>query len=461
MSGKPNRQNLWDILVVEDDRAQRQILADFLTNQGYQVTSADNGETALKHFRQKVFDVVLADIKMPRMDGLALLAQIRAINPESRVVLITAFASVDSAVQAMKAGAFDYLTKPVNLEELLIILDRAIQGIALARENQALKEMLRERYHFEGIVSVSPQMEEVLNMVDRMANSSAAVLILGESGTGKELIARMLHMHSPRADGPFLSVNCAAIPETLLESELFGHDKGAFTGAVQTKVGRFELAHTGTLFLDEIGDMALSLQAKLLRVLQEQTFQRLGGTRTITVDVRIIAATNQDLKGMIQAGKFRQDLYYRLNVVEIRLPPLRQRREDIPPLLDHFLRKEADKQGTNPRDFSREAHEALMRYDWPGNVRELENIVERACILSRAALITLEDLPPAIVGSDSATDSFLFNGSESLPEMIGRLERLAIRQALDKADGVQTRAASFLGISERVLRYKMSKHGLS
>jgi DNA-binding NtrC family response regulator len=398
---------------------------------------------------------------MPEMDGLALLAHIREANPEARVVLVTAFATVESAVQAMKEGAFDYLTKPVNLEELLIILDRATQSISLTRENKALREMLSNHYQFDDIISVSPRMEEVLNLVGRAAKSSAAVLIRGESGTGKELIARILHLHSPRAEGPYLGVNCAAIPETLLESELFGHEKGAFTGAVQAKVGRFELAHDGTLFLDEIGDMAPSLQAKLLRALQEQKFERLGGTRTISVDVRIIAATNQDLEALMQQAKFRQDLYYRLNVVEIHLPSLRQRREDIPHLLDHFLSKQAERDGTRCKRFSREAHETLLRYDWPGNVRELQNVVERVCILSRAETIALADLPPVIAGGEGPLDPLTLDGSENLPEMIRRLESQAIRRALHKAGGVQTRAAEFLGVSERVLRYKMGKYGIS
>jgi len=450
----------WSVLVVEDEEAQRRILADFLRGQGYRVQTAVNGKEGLAKFQQDLFDFVLADYKMPEMDGLTLLRELRALNPEARVVLITAFATVESAVTAMKEGALDYLTKPVNLEELLIILQRAAQGITLMRENRALREMLRERHRFEGIIAVSPKMEQVLSLVRRAAGSTAPVLIRGESGTGKEVIARILHMESPRADKLLLSMNCAAIPETLLESELFGHEKGAFTGAVQAKPGRFELAHTGSLFLDEIGDMSPSLQAKLLRVLQEQTFERLGGTRTIKVDVRIITATNRDLEELMRQGKFRQDLYYRLNVVEVRLPPLRERREDISHLVNHFLRAAAQKHGTEPRTLSREAHETLLRCDWPGNVRELENVIERACILSRGPMISLDDLPPAITGSCRQTGAVLIDGSEPLPAAINRIERDAILQALEKAGGVQTRAATFLGISERVLRYKMGKYGL-
>jgi DNA-binding NtrC family response regulator len=453
-------QGAWSVLVVEDEEAQRRILADFLKSQGYGVQTATNGREGLARFQRDLFDFVLADYKMPEMDGLALLRELRHLNPEARVVLITAFGTVESAVKAMKEGAVDYLTKPVNLEELLIILQRAAQGITLARENRALKEMLRERHRFEGVVAVSPKMEEVLSVVRRAAGSAAPVLIRGESGTGKEVIARIIHLQSPRAEKPLLSMNCAAIPETLLESDLFGHERGAFTGAVQAKPGRFELAHTGSLFLDEIGDMSPSLQAKLLRVLQEQTFEHLGGTRTIKVDVRIIAATNRDLEDLIRQGIFRQDLYYRLNVVEVRLPPLRERREDIPHLVNHFLHTISQRHGSGARTLSREAHEALVRYDWPGNVRELENVIERAIILSRRPMITLEDLPAAVAGSSHQAGKVFADGSGPLPEMVSRIEREMILQALGKADGVQTRAAALLGISERVLRYKMGKHRL-
>jgi two-component system response regulator AtoC len=453
-------QGAWSVLVVEDEEAQRRILAQFLKSQGYRVQTATNGTEGLARFQHDLFDFVLADYKMPEMDGLTLLRELRHVNPEARVVLITAFGTVESAVKAMKEGALDYLTKPVNLEELLIILQRAAQSITLARENRALKEMLRERHRFEGVVAISPKMEQVLSVVRRAAGSAAPVLIRGESGTGKEVIARIIHLQSPRAEKPLLSVNCAAIPETLLESEIFGHEKGAFTGAVQAKPGRFELANAGSLFLDEIGDMSPSLQAKLLRVLQEQTFERLGGTRTIKVDVRIIAATNRNLEELIRRGNFRQDLYYRLNVVEVGLPPLRERREDIPHLVNHFLHTIAERHGSGARTLSREAHEALLRYDWPGNVRELENVIERAVILSRQPMITLEDLPPVVTGSASQTGMVALDGSEPLPEMVSRIERDMILQALGKADGVQTRAAALLGISERVLRYKMGKYGL-
>jgi len=453
-------QGAWSVLVVEDEEAQRRILADFLKSQGYGVQTATNGREGLARFQRDLFDFVLADYKMPEMDGLTLLRELRHLNPEARVVLITAFGTVESAVKAMKEGAMDYLTKPVNLEELLIILQRAAQSITLARENRALKEMLRERHRFEGLVAVSPKMEEVLSVVRRAAGSAAPVLIRGESGTGKEVIARIVHLQSPRAERPLLSVNCPAIPDTLLESELFGHEKGAFTGAVQARPGRFELAHTGSLFLDEIGYMSPSLQVKLLRVLQEQTFERLGGTRTIKVDVRIIAATNRDLEELMREGKFLQDLYYRLNLVEVRLPPLRERREDIPHLVNHFLRTIAQRHASGARTLSREAHEALLRYDWPGNVRELENVIERAIILTRGPVITVDDLPPTVTGASKQAEMVTLDGSEPLPEMVSRIEREMILQALGKADGVQTRAAALLGISERVLRYKMGKYGL-
>jgi two-component system NtrC family response regulator len=359
-------------------------------------------------------------------------------------------------VAAIKAGAADYLTKPLNLDELLHRIRTARERQRLVAENRELRLALSERHRVEGIIGESGRMQEVLSLVHRVAGSDATVLIQGESGTGKELIARAIHHASPRAAGPLVKVNCAALPETLLETELFGHEKGAFTGAVAARQGRFELAHGGTLFLDEIGDLPLHLQVKLLRVLQEREFERVGSSRPIAVDVRLIAATHRDLMALVKTGGFRDDLYYRINVVTIVVPPLRERREDIPALIDHFVRSFAQANRKPIVGLTREARELLLRYDYPGNVRELENLVERAVVLTRDDVIGRADLPLTL--QESTTDAAETAG---LTAAVEGLERRLIREALARADGVQTRAAEALGISERVLRYKLKKYGLA
>ncbi len=450
------------ILVVEDEDSQRKILTDFLKYKGFKVYGAENATKALDILEKEAIDLVLLDWKLPDEDGLGLLVKLKDRFPLTQVVMMTAFATVERAVEAMKRGAYHYLTKPLNLDELLLVIDRALRELRLQREVKRLKERLEEVSSPEipEIVAESPKMKEVLVLARKVAESEATVLILGESGTGKEVLGGLIHRLSSRRDQPFLKLNCAAIPEGLLESELFGHERGAFTGADKTKLGLFEIAHQGTIFLDEIGDLSLPLQAKLLRVLQEGTFRRVGGLKEIKVDVRVIAATNRDLEQMVKEGSFREDLYWRLNVVTLRLPPLRERREDIIPLARFFLDKFNQKHGKRIKGFSKEALEALLSYHFPGNVRELENIVERAVILAEEELITCEDLPPFLKGESSLGELSDLLESLPLPEAVALLEKRRIKEAMQKAGGVKARAAELLGISERVLRYKLEKYGL-
>jgi Nif-specific regulatory protein len=450
------------ILIVDDEKPQRMILEGFLIKQGYKTTGAGDGEEAVRLFSQDSFDLVLTDYRMPGMDGLQLLKEIKRRNVESVVVMMTAHGSEGVAVAAMKEGAYDYLTKPIQeLDELLILIQRVAREVGLDRENRQLKEQLREKFKVDFIITASRQMEEALNLVGRVAPSQATVMILGESGTGKELFARAIHYSSPRAGKPLVKVNCAALPENLLESELFGHEKGAFTGAVARRIGRFEQADQGSIFLDEIGDLSPALQAKLLRVLQEREIERVGSNQTIKIDVRVIAATNRNLEEAIKKGAFREDLYYRLNVVTISLPPLRERKEDIPLLLEYFLKKYSEENKKEVRSLSRESKDLLLKYDYPGNVRELENIIERAVVLGRGETITSQDLPLNL--RESRTEMALVQARQahSLPETLETLERQLIIGALERNGGVQTRAAEELGISERVLRYKINKYRIA
>jgi two-component system NtrC family response regulator len=443
------------ILVVDDEAAQRELVGGFLAKQGHEVALAGNGEDALARVRASQLDLILSDCKMPGISGPDLLRQVKAINPEIPVLLVTAYGAVETAVEAMKGGAADYLLKPLDLEELLVRIDRAAEQVRLRRSVLELRTQLVERHRLAGIIGESGRMQEVLALVSRVAPSDATVLIRGESGTGKELIARAIHFNSPRAEKPLVTLNCAAIPEQLLESELFGHEKGAFTGATAQRRGRFETADGGTIFLDEIGDLSPALQVKLLRVLQEREFERLGSSRSITVDVRVLAATHRNLEEALKAGTFREDLYYRLNVVTIQIPPLRERREDIPPLLEHFLEKFAKKNRQPVPGLTAAARDALLKYEYPGNVRELENMVERAVLLCRGSVIDLEDLPATARPGSRDPDA---TPAGPLPDVLEAIERQAIRAALARHDGVQTRAADELGISERVLRYKMKKY---
>ena len=446
------------ILIVEDEKNQREILQEFLESKGYETEGAESGEEALKKFESRIFDAILLDIKLPDTSGIDLLKKIRKINPQIPVIMTTAYSDVDLVIEAMKSGAFHYLVKPINLDELLIVISRAIKHLNLVKEIELLKEEKELFYpDVEGIVAESYEMKRVLATALKVAKSRASVLITGETGTGKELIARFIHRYSPRKDKPFIPVNVAAIPETLIESELFGHVKGAFTDAVKDRKGYFQMADGGTIFLDEIGELPLNLQPKLLRALQEGEFFPVGSSKPVKVDIRVIAATNKNLEEEVRKGNFREDLYYRLNVIHIHIKPLRERREDIPYLLDHFLKKFSQKEGKKIRGFTREAYEALIRYDYPGNVRELENIVERAVVMAQGDLITTDDLPVHLLSSEFQVES---NKNLSLPERLELIEKSLILEALKKNNWVKTRAAKELGISERVLRYRMEKLGI-
>ena len=444
------------ILVVDDEPAQRELVAGFLAKHGFEVSPAAGGQEALARFKQEAFDLVLTDQKMPGLSGLEVLAGVRAITPQTAVIIMTAYGTIETAVGAIKAGAADYLTKPLNLDELLHRIHQVRERQRLLSENRELRLALAERHRVEGVIGESGPMQEALSLVRRVAASDATVLIRGESGTGKELIAKAIHYASPRAAGPLVKVNCAALAEGLLEAELFGHEKGAFTGAIATRKGRFELADGGSLFLDEIGDLPAHTQVKLLRVLQEREFERVGSGQPITVNVRLLAATHRDLEALVRAGGFREDLYYRINVVTIALPPLRERRLDLPLLIDHFVRTFADKNAKPIQGLTRDAREALLRYDYPGNVRELENLIERAVVLTRDEVIGVADLPLTL--HDAAPEPAAGSGLEAAVE---GLERRMITEALARSGGVQTRAAELLGISERVLRYKLKKYGLA
>jgi len=447
--------NRFHILVVDDEPAQREMISGFLKKQAFDVVVAENGAKALELFRQDSIDLILTDQRMPHLSGLDLLQAVRAINPETPVILMTAFGNIESAVSAIQGGAADYLTKPLNLEELLYRIRQVSERYRIIAENRELREALGERNRIEGIVGESGQMLEVLSLVRRVAPSEATVLIRGESGTGKELMAKAIHFASSRASGPLVKVNCAALPEALLESELFGHEKGAFTGALTSRRGRFELADGGSIFLDEIGDLPMHLQPKLLRVLQEREYEKVGSSRPVKVNVRILAASHRPLEVLIKAGQLREDLYYRLNVVTILIPPLRERRSDLAPLIDHFVHRFADKNGKTIRGLTAGAREVLLRYDYPGNVRELENIIERAVVLSRDDVIDSGDLPLTVQEPERADRE----PETNLTAAVEALERRMIRDALAKSNGVQTHAAELLGMGERALRYKLIKYG--
>ena len=446
------KQNDVMILVVEDEISQQKALSAFLRKKNYQILVAGDQMQAIKHFEQQTIDLVLTDIRLPDGNGDELLDQIKHIRPDVPVILMTAYGNTAQAVAAMRRGAADYISKPIDLNELDLIIQRELERSTLLSENRLLREIVEERGRAAGLISVSATMQEIINTALRAAASDASILILGESGTGKEVLARAIHAASPRANKSFVPIHCAALPEGLIQSELFGHEKGAFTGAAMRREGRFEQAHQGTVFIDEVGDIPLSLQVQLLRVLQERNFERLGGTNTISVDVRILAATNRNLQEAIQKGDFREDLYYRLGVITVEIPPLRERREDIPPLIRHFLKRYAPGRSI---EISREAMDALMKYRWPGNIRELENVIERAVVLSRDDMISTRDMPPHLQKTQTEPPQ----NERSLPELVADLEITLIRQALLNAKGNQSQAARSLGISERNLRYKLSKYG--
>jgi DNA-binding NtrC family response regulator len=447
------------ILVVEDGRSQREMLRDFLRKEGHTVGEAENGEKAVQRVREGHYDLLLLDYKMPGMDGMHVLQAVKGINPEIDVVIITAYGTIETAVDAMKAGALDYITKPIEFEELLLLVDRVSERRTLLKENEILREQLGEKgVTTDRIIYRGEKMSALINMAGRVAASRATVLLQGESGTGKELLARLIHQLSPRAARRIIAVNCGALHENLLESELFGHEKGAFTGATARRIGRFEEADGGTLFLDEIGELSPQVQVKLLRFLQEHEFQRLGGNQTLHTDVRVISATNRELEQRVKEGAFREDLFYRLNVVLMSIPPLRERKEDIPILIEHFLKKYAEENGKEIAGLSSEAQDVLLKYDYPGNVRELENIIERAVVIAREAVISVEDLPFRESMEETAAGRKAEEGS--LRGSIEELERNLIVEAMEKAGDHQSHAADLLGISERMLRYKLKKYGL-
>jgi DNA-binding NtrC family response regulator len=442
------------VLVVDDERRQSDILQMILEADGYATAAASNGRQALQAAATEPFDVVLTDLKMPDMSGIELLSELPQPPHGPLVILMTAHGSIDSAVEAMRQGAFDYLTKPLEKDELLLVLGRALERSRLVSENRMLQEQLRERFRLERIVGEHGSMQDVFRIVHKVAGSTSTVLIYGESGTGKELVARAIHLESGRRARPFYAVNVAALPESILEAELFGHERGAFTGALARKIGLFEQASGSTLFLDEVGDLKRDLQVKLLRALQEREILRVGGTERVRIDVRIVAATHHDLERAVREGRFREDLYYRLNVIPIALPALRERRTDIPLLAEHFVAKYA---GERRRSVSEGALKALVAYDWPGNVRELESAIERAVLLGDEERILLEDLPVAVRSGAGIRrglmDLELPDGGIDLEE----LEKSLIRKALEKAEGNVTRAARLLGLTRRTLQYRIEK----
>ncbi len=453
MSEKPR------ILVVDDEESHRIMLRAVLKEEGYEVSEASDGTEAVKAVEQEPFDLILMDIRMRTMDGIEALGEIRKISPLVPVLIMTAYASVKTAVEALKAGAFEYLTKPLDTDELKILIEKALEIYHLRAENVALKERLGDRFNFSKIIGRSPRMKEVFDTLSLVAPTDATVLILGESGTGKELVANSIHHNSPRASQSFIKVSCAALPETLLEGELFGHEKGAFTGAIARREGRFQLAHRGTIFLDEVGEMSVTTQTKLLRVLQEKEFEPLGSTRTVKADVRVIAASNKDLEREVKEGRFREDLFYRLNVVPVSLPPLRERKDDIPALAAHFFAIYRDKNRKELKDISGKAMDLLTRYDWPGNIRELENGIERAVILARGEIIAPADLPPIIqaLSKDREIQGLNLPSGISIQEV----EKALILKTLEDTGGNRSRAAEILGINRRTLQNKLKEYGIS
>jgi two-component system response regulator PilR (NtrC family) len=453
------------ILVVDDERSMREFVSILLRKQGHEVELADSGDEAMGRLDAQQYDLVLTDLKMPGTTGLDVLQHAKSLDPSTQVILMTAYATHDTAVQAMKDGALDYVTKPFKVEELLVQVDKALDVRRLERENLYLKQQLAERTGLNRLIGKSAPMRQVYDMVLRVAPTPTTVLVTGESGTGKELVARALHENSKRSGGPFVPVNCGAIPENLIESELFGHVKGAFTGATGEKKGLFSVADGGTLFLDEIGELPMNMQVKLLRVLQERRIKPVGSAREESVDCRIVAATNRDLKAMVSDGTFREDLYYRLNVIQITVPPLRERREDLPLLVQHFVRKYAAELGKSLAGVDRDAMDLLLGYPYDGNVRELENIIERAVTLEMDEMISVESLP---FHMQSGGNLVQWAGDLEIPEdgleldvIVENLERNLISKALKRTGGVRKEAAKLLGITFRSMRYRLDKYGIA
>ena len=451
------------ILVVDDDPEIVEIISDVLKNAGYEVESAHNGRVAIEELENNFCDLVITDLNMPEVDGMEVLKHVVMKFPDTLCIILTGYGTIKGSVEAIKIGAFDYVSKPLKSDEILMIVEKALRYQSLERENILLKDQLRQKYRFENFVGKSPAIQKVFELIEKVADTDSTILITGASGTGKELVARAIHYNSRRRKKPMVTINCGAIPEELLESELFGHEKGAFTSAHKTRIGRFELANGGTIFLDEIGDMSPNLQVKLLRVLQEQKFERVGSTITRYVDIRVIAATNTDLQEAIEKGTFREDLYYRLNVIPIRVPPLKERKSDIPLFLDFFLEKFNKKKNKNVNGFTPEVISALLQYDWPGNVRELENLVERLVILSDHEQIGIEDLPESIRECKKLIHTFQMTiPEEGIPfnAAVEEYERQLILQALTKTNWVKKKAAELLNINRTTLVEKIKKKNI-
>jgi len=453
------------ILVVDDEQSMREFLDIMLKKEGYKVSLASNGDEVLKYIDKDIFDLVLLDIRMPKMDGIAVLKKIKSTSPETVVIMITAYASADTAIKAMKEGAYDYITKPFKVDEIKLIIKNALEKKHLQKENVLLKRVVRDRYVFDNIIGQSPKMLALYDLLEKVAPTKTNVLITGESGTGKELVAKAIHYNSPRKEKAFVTLNCGAIPEALIESELFGHMKGAFTDAIATKKGLFEMADEGTIFLDEISELPLMMQVKLLRVLQDREFKRVGGTEDIRVDVRIIAATNKDLERAVKEKRFREDLFYRLNVIQIKLPSLRERREDIPVLAAHFLKRYSEELNKNISRISPEALHLLLNYEYPGNVRELQNIIERAVALGTDQELTATNLrsylDEQIHTKKGVIDLEIPSEGIDLEKVVEDLERTLLVKALDKTMGIKKKAAELLHINFRSMRYRLEKYGLN
>jgi two-component system response regulator PilR (NtrC family) len=453
------------ILVADDEQSMREFLDIMLKKEGYKVSLAPNGEEVLKLAEKDIFDLILMDLRMPKMDGIAVLKKIKALSPETIVIIITAYASADTAIRAMKEGAYDYITKPFKVDEIKLIIKNALEKKYLEKENTLLKQVVRDRYHFNNIIGQSPKMLSLYDLLEKVAPTKTNILIAGESGTGKELVAKAIHYNSPRKDKPFVTLNCGAIPESLIESELFGHMKGAFTDAIATKKGLFEMADEGTIFLDEISELPLLMQVKLLRVLQDKEFKRVGGTEDIRVDVRIISATNKDLEEAVREKIFREDLFYRLNVIQIKLPSLRERREDISLLAMHFLRKYSEELNKKITGISPETLRILLDYDYPGNVRELQNIIERAVALEATQELTPQNLSSyldqQVPSKRGHIDLDIPNEGIDLEKVVEELERNLLLKALDKTKGIKKKAAELLHINFRSMRYRLEKYGLN
>jgi len=453
------------ILVADDEKSMREFLDIMLKKEGYKVTLASNGEEVMKLIEKDIFDLALVDIRMPRQDGISALKRIKSISPETVVIMMTAYASADTAIKAMKEGAYDYITKPFKIDEIKLIIQNALEKKHLQKENLLLKQVVRDRYHFENIIGQSSKMLELYDLLEKVAPTKTNILITGESGTGKELVAKAIHYNSPRKDKPFVTLNCGAIPESLIESELFGHMRGAFTDAIMTKKGLFEVADEGTIFLDEISELPLMMQVKLLRVLQDREFKRVGGTEDIRVDVRIISATNKDLEEAVREKQFREDLFYRLNVIQVKIPSLRERKEDIPLLTSHFLKRYSEELGKQISQISPEALRVLVQYDYPGNVRELQNIIERAMALETSQELTAQNLSSYIEEQlpikKRPLDLEIPSEGVDLEKIVEDVERTLLIKALDRTKGIKKKAAELLHINFRSMRYRLEKYGLN